>query len=114
MTYRGTTRTSGDLNSGACAKSDPVLHDSSQCQELTGADSQAVFEHLAGLFLVADSKRAISQTVGEVLVKTQAADVVGIAAQLIGLTAGQHVGGASLLMIAKVRTPLQIHTYGHP
>ena len=65
--------------------------------ELTGTDGETVSEHLADFIARADSERAITKTIGEVLVKAKATNIIRVAAQLVGLAASHHVIGAGLL-----------------
>lgn len=75
--------------------------------KLTAADLKTVVQDLGGLLTVADSSRAVTETVDEVLVGAQAANIAGVTSKLLGLLGTDHVAGASTLLM--VRDTLAVH-----
>lgn len=65
--------------------------------QLTLADGDTVGNDLLGVLSGADGGRAVTETVAEVGVVAEALDVVGRAAELLGLASSHHVVGAGLL-----------------
>ena len=65
--------------------------------QLTLADGDTVGNDLLAVLSGADSGRAVTETVAEVGVVAEALDVVGGAAELLGLASSHHVVGAGLL-----------------
>ena len=64
---------------------------------LTSTHANAILNNPSGILSRANSSRAISEAVKEVLVGTEALQVILFATQLISFVSAQHIGGASLL-----------------
>jgi hypothetical protein len=61
------------------------------------AEGKTVGDNSSSLLAVADSSGAVTETVDEVLVGAEAANVTSITSKLLGLGSADHVAGASLL-----------------
>jgi hypothetical protein len=65
--------------------------------KLTSADRETVLQNLSGLLLVANSTRAVTETVDEVLVSAKALKIASVTAKLRRLLSTDHVAGTGLL-----------------
>lgn len=64
---------------------------------LTSTDTDTIVNNLSGILSRANSRRAVSEAIKEVLVGTETPQVILFATELLSLVGAQHVGGAGLL-----------------
>lgn len=96
-TASGTSRSTSSVTSTTAATSRCLDRNTS-----SSTDTDTIVNNLSGILSRANSRRAVSEAVKEVLVGTETSQVILFATELLSLVGAQHVGGAGLAAGCKV------------
>ncbi|KAI6757639.1 hypothetical protein HG531_003464 [Fusarium graminearum] len=88
---------SSDGTSASSRGRDGASTTSSNLNTSLAAERKAIGDNSSGLLRVADSSGAVTETVDEVLVGAQAANITSVTSKLLGLGSADHVASTSLL-----------------